>query len=812
MRFPTALDSRLPAAWFRDLADAVRALRRNPGFVAVAAVTLGLGIGGCAAMYSFTRQLIFVDYPYPNLDSLIEVGEADKRNPGAIRGLPTDAFFQLRENGRFIEQIAGYNTDGFIAAGDEGVQILEGVLVTPNVFGLLGVPPFHGRVFSENDLGSAQGDVVVLGESAWRRDFGGSPDIVGSTVILNRTAYTVVGVMPASFWPGRDLWVPLDVSPGEAQRLRTWARLTDASARDRARAELETLSRNLAQGRGDPESMRELTLRSPFERSGGRVVVLLLIAAVPVALVFLIACVNIAHLQLGRDLQRRREMAVRLAIGAGRGRLLRQLLTESALLALLGACIGAVIASWGLDAIAAYLPATTTARLGGLTLDAEAVLFLAGLAAVSVVVIGLVPALRVSSLNLTSTLNEGARGQTSRSSFSTWLIASELACATLLLLGTGMMVLLAQHVSRVDLGFDQTNLWSARFSMRGGLANPDARRAWAARSLEQVRGLPGVSFAAISTELPFTGGERRLVETPEHTPSAVEYRAVSADYFEMLRTPVLLGRGFGSQDREGAAPVVIVNETLARQLFSSDALGKNLTVLAEDGGAARDVRRVVGVVADIRQRISGNPPAPIAYTPFRQDPMAPLSLLVRSSSDLNALGRAVLDELEAPSPDLIVLSSFAMERRVREQMLSHQFLPATMSLFALFGLVLAGVGLYGTASRAVAQRTREIGIRQALGAKASDVIRLVLSRGGQGAATGIALGAIGAWGAIKLFLSSLEPHERSAIGVDLLTRFDVAAAVFGSSALLLLIVFAATWIPAATAIRIAPAQALRHDS
>jgi putative ABC transport system permease protein len=394
----------------------------------------------------------------------------------------------------------------------------------------------------------------------------------------------------------------------------------------------------------------------------------------------------------------------------------------------------------------------------------------------------------------------------------------------MLLVGTGMMVVLVRHVTHTDMGFDERNLWTARLSLRGPLRSDEAaRRSWSTAMLEQVQALPGVASAAVANELPLLGGEKRLFEAAGETPSAdarvqAEYRAVSSTYFETLRIPLRQGRAFGPADREGSIPVVIVNETMARRLFPESALGRQLRIFPEDApsgagaGFAAELHEVVGVVADTRQTpIDALPAPPIAYVPFSQDPIAPLSLVVRTQGAPDSVARAILDRINAPSPQLILQSVFVFERVIRDTVRARSFLPISMAVFAGFGLVLSAVGLYGTASRAVVQRTREFGIRQALGARAADLLRLVLGQSALGGAIGLAVGAAGSLAAATLLLRVLDPRERSAFGTDLLSASEILVVGLGAATLLIAVILIATYVPARRATDVDPMTALRYE-
>lgn len=805
--------------FFQDIRYGARVLFKNPGFSSIAVLTLALGIGGCAAMYAFVEQVVLREAPYPDLDSLVVIDEVHSQNPDSGRGISVAAINALQAEDSSFEAIGGYQTDGFVVAADEDLQILDGALITPNTFEVLGVTPLLGRFFEAREAQPGSDNVVLLGERAWRRYFGSKPEIVGSSIELSRKIHTVVGIMPAEFWPGRDIFAPF-APPSEESTVRTWARLKQRVSRSQAQAELDVISDRLANERIESERAWRLKLRDPFAMSGGALARLMAFLVAPVGFVFLIACVNIAHLQLGRDVQRSREMAVRHALGAGRLRLVRQLLTESLLLALLGGALGIAVASWGLNAIQAYFPAFEP--IGGLMLDGQALAFLFVISALSSVTFGLLPAVRASGLRPATMLNRGAGSHTSRTSFRGLLMISELALSMMLLIGTGMIVVLVHAVTSPALGFDPGNVWAARLSLRGpAFADAALRGNWAASTLEQVQSIPGVVSAAFATELPLMGGHLRRLEVSDQAASSqaapqVEYRAVSRTYFDTLSIALRVGRVFGVDDRAGSNPVVIVNETLARQYLSGNALGQQLRFptaegpSAEAGGTPVVWHEVVGVVADVRQSpVSGLPTPPIAYIPYEQEPMSPVSLVVRASSAAEA--RAVLETINAPSQEIFLQSVTFLERDIESRLRTSRFTPLSMAVFAGFGLLLAAVGLYGTTSRAVAQRRQEFGIRQALGARASDVFSLVMRQSTVGAGIGLATGALGSFIAARVFLAMLEPQERTALGFSLLDTSQVLLAGFAAAALLIAVILIATFLPARRATKVDPMAALRYE-
>jgi predicted permease len=783
---------------WRDLCFAARGLRRSPGFTAVAVLTLALGIGCSAAMYAALSQLVFVKQPYPDLSSLVVVEEVDANDPQLTSGIAGDAFAAIQEGSDSFASIAGYNGDGFLLPSNDSVRVLEGALVTSNVFGVLGVAPILGRTLTAD---SSNGETVIS-ELAWKRYFGGRPDIIGGEIELNGNPHVVIGVMPEGFWPDRDLWVPLGRTVAEAGHVRTWARLR--APRTTAESELGVLSQRLLNDNGIFD--RRLGLRDPFAISTGRLGVVAASAVAPVALLFLIVCVNVVHLQLGRDRHRNKEIALRAALGAGQARLVRQLLTESLLLATVGGAAAIGVAWWGVRMLQAYLPGDMVAAVSELRIDAGSLFFLALLSLAATAAIGIIPGLRASRPYLLGALRAGGGGHTGAKRRRGLLVTSELALSMMLLAGTGLAGVLLRASTGVEMGFDYRNLWAARLSLRGPLAEVDARREWAENALRTMRSTPGVVAAAVATELPLRGGARRSFESSSGPGGQLEFRAVSSEYFSVMNMPLRSGRAFNDSDAAQAAPVVIVSEELARRLFSDSAIGARFRF-------DPDPREwmVVGVVGDTRQTADARPAPPVAYVPFAQYPRAPLSLVIRTEVASGIIGSRVLEVLGAPSDELLVQSIFDFAEGMNDSHRVRRFLPILMAIFAAIGLVLASVGLYGTALRSVAARTREFGVRQALGARKGDVLGLVMRESCRGGLAGVALGGAGALAAARLVLAGLNPDERAAYGVDLASITELALSATAAAALLLIVVAVAAYLPARLAAKIEPATALRHD-
>jgi putative ABC transport system permease protein len=803
------------SAIVQDLRFAARGLWRQPGFTAVAVVTLALGIGANSAIFSVVNGVLLRPLPYREPERLVTALHAG-RYPVAGGN-----FLDWRAQSRSFERAAaaqawGPRQGGTLTGWGRPETIAPALQVTADLFDVLGVPPLMGRTFAPGDDRPGAPRTVVLSHRLWQRRFGGQPDIVGQTLTLDGQGYTVIGVMPAGFefapfWiRNAELFVPLDLSARAQDRkgesLRLFARLGPGVTRAQAQAETDAIWRRIDQEH--PGTTRpDVVIGSLTEQVVGQVRRPLLVLLAGVGFVLLIACANVANLLLARSGARRREIGIRSSLGASRGRLVRQLLTESLVLALAGAAAGLLLAHWGVSLLAALGPRDLP-RLQDITVDGAVLAFTLGVAALTGVLFGTGPALRLTAADVQTALREGGRGSTEGARggrFRGALVVVEVALALVLMVGAGLMVRSFERLRAVDAGFDPRHVVAVSLPAAAARSeDPEARRALYRAVIQRVRALPGVAEAGGINHLPIGGDiwQRELavvgapVPPPGEEPHAV-YRIITPGYLPALGLSLRRGRDFTDRDAPGAPGVAIVNEALARALWpGQDPLGKQIRV--QDGGP--ELREVVGVVGDAKQRDWTARPLPEMYLAYLQNPSSTLSLVVRGSGDPAGLGAAVQREIWACDPMLPASRVASMEQVVADALGQPRFHLLLLNLFAAVALLLAAVGIYGVMAQAVSQRTHEIGIRMALGAQAWQVRRMVLRQGMALAAAGAAAG-LGAAGALTRLMRALL-FEVSP--TDPLTFLLLPALLIGVALL-------ACWLPARRAAALPPMAALRSD-
>jgi putative ABC transport system permease protein len=703
---------------------------------------------------------------------------------------------------------------------------VEGSAVSPGYFRLLGVDAALGRALNPGDSEAGRREVAVLGYGLWQGRYGGDPDVIGRSIELNGTSHTIVGVMPPEFegirfkprvtafvsdWiTPQDLWVPipLDESAREAtgRSLFVLGRLKGGVSLEQARAEMTRISQQLAEEHEYDVgwSTQVFSLHDQVVGEAGRALGVLLGA---VGLILLIACVNVANILLARGTARRREIAVRAALGGARRRIVRQLLTESSILATLGGLFGFLLAIWGVDVLTALAPGDIP-RLEDVGVSIPVLIFTALATISSALLFGLLPAVQASRPDVQESLKEGGRGSTESAGRRTrgGLVVAEVALAALLVIGASLIVRSFWALVRVDPGFDAENVVSATLTLRGERYNEDDRRvAFTERLLKRVRALPGVTAAAVTVARPLGGGVApatsfRATDRPE--PAVGEWpvtdvRMVSPGYFRTMGISLQRGRDFEAADDADAPPVVIVNETLARTFWpEEDPIGKRLIVRMGD----ETPREIVGVVDDVRHSSLDAPVRAQVYYPHAQLSFPWLDLVVRSSMAPAALVGTLQREVRALDPELPLYSVKPMEEVVSESLAGERFNMLLLALFALLALLLAGIGIYGVLSYAVSRRTHEIGIRLALGSERPVVLRSVIAQGMGLAALGLLIGV----GAAFLLTGLLSDLLYEVGARDPLT-FIVVTAALAAAALL------ACLVPALRATRIDPMVALRYE-
>lgn len=816
----------------QDLRFSVRMLLKKPGFTLIAIITLGLGIGANTAIFSVVNGVLLRPLAYQEPENLMTVLQ---EGSGPVS--PAN-FLDLRNNSQTFAQMAAAEAWGGTLTGNDKAEALAGLRMGEGLFEMLGVPPLIGRTLQAEDYQPGKDHVLVLSHKLWQRVFGGDQKIVGQQITLSGESYTVVGVMPPQFlfppfWSTRaEMWTPLDLAPRATSRggnsLRVFARLKPGMSQTQAQAEIETMNKQLAQAY--PQNNTGLNLRvTPLnEKVIGDVRPALLSLSVAVGFVLLIACANVACLLLARAASRQKEAAVRVALGASRWRILRQLLTESLLLSLCGAIVGVLLAVWGIDWVTTFLSGDSTSfrvrmpRLSEIKLDSVALFFTLGISLVTSVLFGLAPALAASKPDLNHVLKEGGRGTTGgRNRLRESLVVAELALALVLLIGAGLLMNSFVKLQNIDPGFDPHNVLTMTVSLSGATqyVGP-SREAFYQQVLSQIKALPGVESASAINHLPLAGDqwsrgltiEGRPLPPPGQEVVAV-FRVSRPGYFQTMGIPLRAGRDFTDRDTPDAPGVVMINESLAKRQWPNDnPIGKRITigdVRVNSSGTGPRWMTIVGVVKDVKQDNWMGQPYNEFYLPFQQSQdfyasnsrqYTSMTLVVRTNVDPQSLTKAVQEAVSSIDRNLPVSSILTMEQVVANTLWQQRFNLQLIGLFAGLALVLAAIGLYGVMAYSVAQRTHEVGLRMALGAQRSDVMKLIVGQGMKLALLGVVLGVIASFGLTRLMSRLLFDVNAT----DPVT-FAVIAVVMLLTALL------ACWLPARRATKVDPLVALRYE-
>jgi predicted permease len=810
---------------WQDLRYGARMLRKKPGFTLIAIVTLALGIGANTTIFSVVNAVWLRSLPYPEADQLALVWHRNLKQLAGVDNAdltPGNYLDLLRQNQSF-EQMAAFNDHDFNLTGRGEPERLQGQLVSAALFPLLKVAPAAGRVFTEADDREGAARVVILSYGLWQRRFGGQTDVIGQTLTLNELPYTVVGVMPQGFVVpegNAELWAPIAFGAAAANDrgsfyLYAIARLKPGVTLTAVQTEADVIADNLTQAYPKSNTDLGFSVVSLHEHKVSAFKQSLLVLVGAVAFVLLIACVNVANLLLARAAVREKELAVRAALGAGRQRLIRQLLTESTLLALCGGGVGLLLAVWGINALKLISPAGpgTIARLDEVNLDWRVLGFTLGVACLTGIIFGLAPALQISKPDLQYALKEGGRGSSSAAGqrLRGLLIVAEVALSLVLLVGAGLLMRSFIRLQNVDPGFDTERLLTL-----GVVMSQDKARDLSGISnfyqqvIERVQALPGVEAASVATVAPIvTAGRRSAIvledkpDPPPGIPQLANNRVVSPDYFRTLGVPLRTGRLLSAQDNLQAPAVTVINEAMARRYWGDeDPVGKRFKFGSRE--AKTPWLTVVGVVGDVRQAGLNSDSLPELYTPFTQEHqrfVRPRVLFIRTTGDdpLNLVA-AVKSQIWAVDKDQPINDVRTMEEIVARSLAPRRFNLLLLGAFAVLALTLASLGIYGVISYAVSQRTREIGVRLALGAQPRDVLTLVLSRGMRPALIGVAIGLMGALALTRVMESLL---------------FGVSATdplTFALIALLLtLVALLACYLPARRATKVDPMIALRYE-
>ncbi len=798
---------------FQDLRYAIRQLGKNPGFTAVATIALALGIGSTTSIFSVVDRVLLHPLPYPDSDRIVAVSQTFEGTETGDAS-PANYLDWVAQNHAFTEMAASRGWQGSLIAGDRPVPV-RGTMATPSFFRLFGVNPILGRTLVRSDAAPGNDHVVVLGYGLWQRYFAGDRAIVGRDIRLNGEQYTVVGVMPSNFAPDEygEMWLPSpwgvpthplvpDKDPREFRDrnyLDVWARVKPGVTLPQARVELDTIASRLAKQYPDSNDKVGIAFTPLHEYVVGDIRPVLLVLLAAVVVVLLIACANLANLLLARATVRAREISIRTTLGASRRRLLRQLLTESVLLSLLGGVLGIVLAVVAVPSLLALSPPDIR-EFKEIGINREVLAFTFLVSVSCGIVFGLIPALQVSRSNPNQFLKEGERGSTSgRSRTRSVLVIAEVGLSLVLLIGAGLLVKSFSRLMNVNPGFDPDHLLT--FNLGLPPSSDVAHQFAFYRQVEQgLQALPGVQSVGAVSRLPLAGGNSsRSFNVPGDAKDyQADIRISTPDYFRAMGIPLLRGRTFTDSDRDSSLNLAIVNDSLVRSAFpGQDPIGKQLSNFGPDSITLQ----IVGVVGNVRHVGLDEAPHAEIYQLLGQASWPSMFFAIRSAtSDPATLTSAAQKAVWDIDKDVPLVSVRTMQDLIGNSVQRRRFSMVLLSIFAATAMLLAAIGLYGVMSYSVAQRTKEIGVRMALGARRPDVLALVVKRGMLLVGIGIVAGVVLALAMARLISGLLF----GITATDPLTFIGVAA-------LLGLVAFVANYIPAHRAASVDPMEALRYE-
>jgi putative ABC transport system permease protein len=807
---------------FKDIRYSLRNLSKQPGFTGIAVITLALGIGANSAIFSVVNAIVLRPLPYRDSDRLVVIwGSLHKTGLEEIE-ISAPEFKDFTDQCKAFQEIAAYDTEGFNLTGVDRPERLSGASISASLFSTLGQDALHGRTFLAEEDQFEHVPVVILSHALWQRRFGTDPAIINKTINLDGRPTTVVGVMPAGFhFPDKDteLWTPLALSPDlftENNRgshfLNVIARLRPNVTLPQAQADIDTVTaRASVEHRNVYPSSFGATVRSLHEDAVGNLRKAMFVLLAAVGLVLLVACANVAHLQLANATARYKEIAIRSALGANRARVVRQFLTESLLLSMFGGAAGLLLAVWGVRVLVALIPKDMP-RVEEIRLDDRVVLFTLGVSLLTGIVFGLAPALQAAKTDLNEALKESGRNTegSRRLRLRSLLVISEFALALLLLIGAGLMLKSFRRLQEVQPGFEPANLLTMRFALaQAKYPNFQRSKAFFDQLLERLKARPEVKSVGAVNLLPFggSGGDRTfLIEDQPVAPGAPhpdeQIRFVSAGYFRTMSIPLLKGRDFNERDLPDTPQVAIVNQALARKYWpNAEAVGKRISFSTQNP----KWYEIVGIVGNVKHRGLDIEDKPEFYIPFLQPLFAdanvqPMYVAIRTSVEPSSLAAVVRNEVATIDPDQPVSNVLTMDQRIADSVAPRRFNMFLLGLFAALALLLAAIGIYGIMAFSVAQRTHEIGVRMALGARAGDVLRLVVTNGFKLALIGIAVGLGAAFALTRLMqtlLFDVSPTDPLTFVID--------------SLLLATVALLACYIPARRATKVDPLVALRYE-
>ena len=807
---------------WQDIRYGVRMLWKSPGFALVTILALALGIGANSAIFSVVNGVLLRPLPFKTAERLVFLSEWSQQVPNMSVSYPN--FQDWRAQGSVFEQLAAFRGGSYILTGAGEPERLDAREVSASFFPALGVTAAVGRVFTDDEDKPGASRTIVISHGLWQRRFGGNPAIVGQQLTLNNESYTVVGILPQTFeWQAPvDVLVPIGLQADKMQErgnhpgIYLVGLLKPGVTVEQARAEMTTITARLAQQYRENEGSG-FTLTKLQDRATEDIRAALLVVLAAVGFVLLIACANVANLLLARATARAKEIAIRTALGAGRWRIIRQLLTESVLLSVSGGALGLLFAAWGVKGLLAAIPDDVPRLLiMNIGLDTRVLVFTLIVSVVTGLLFGLAPAIQVSKANLNEALKEGGRsgaGGAHRNYVRSLLVVAEVALSLLLLVGAGLLMKSFMNLRAADVGFNPEHVLTMRIVLPDARYKENAQVEQFYRALlQRVETLPGVQAAGLTRGLPMNGGiesgitvEGQEVANTRDTVVAVNL-TVTPGYFRAMEIPLVAGRSFTEQDKTGAPPVAVIDEQMAARFFpKGDAVGKRIKL----GGAQSPFpwMQIVGVVKHVKHYGPDEEGRVEIYRPYFQLPAVPdaqlsrgMSLAVRTTGEPTALTAAIRNAVREVDKDQPVSQVQTMAQVVAGSVASQKFATWLLGIFAATALLLAALGLYGVMAYTVTQRTHEIGIRMALGAAQRDVLRLIVSQGMRLTLVGVALGLVGAFLVMRAMTSLLYGVSAK----DPLTYGGVAL-------LLALVALVACLIPARRATKVDPMIALRYE-
>ncbi len=807
--------------FIQDLRYAIRTLLKKPGFCAIAVLTLALGIGANTAIFSVINAVVLKPLPYGEPQRIAQVWEYDKRQGPAQGTISPHNFNDWRNQSKLFEHLAAYRYVNFTLTDGHQPESLRGVMASSSLLAVLGTKPLLGRDFLPEEDAPGKNRVVILSEGFWQRHFAGNREVLGQPVQLNGESYTIIGVMPKGFeFPAAvELWSPLGLDLPRIERgnryLFTIGRLRPDTSLSAAQTEMDAIAASLAEQYPNSNSNSGVYLVSLHEQVVNQAVkTSLFVLLGAVGLVLLIACANVTNLLLVRATARRKEIAIRLSIGASRWQLIRQFLTEGLVLSIIGGGLGLLLAWWGVDLILAVVP-NSLPRVGEIDVDSHVLVFTLLASLIAGTLSALVPAFYGTKLDLNHTLKEAGQSVASsslRQGVLGFLVSAEIAIALVVLIGAGLLLASFLRLQQINPGFKATNLLTLQLSLPGSKYKDAKQQAsFFQRALERINSISTLDSAGAVSDLPFSNSRSVSSFEIEGRPAqpgddaiAADHRVVSPNYFKTLNIPFVEGRDFTDRDNQATTGVMVVNQSWARTYFPNDnPMGKRIRI-GDDGEVTLYGepiwREVVGIVGDIKHGDLTAQAKPEMYVPYLQQSLARMMFVVRAKGESAGLTEAVRNEIQALDSDLPIYNIRLMDERLARSILPQRFNAMLIGLFAVVALILAMMGIYGVMAYTVEQNTRDIGIRLALGAQNRDVLGMVLKQGLKLALAGIAIGLVAAYLLSKTIADLLYGISPT----DAQTFIYVAL-------LLTAVALVACWVPARRAMKVDPGVALRYE-